>query len=1034
MVVTLHLHMRLGWLFYAVVFVFCAGAWTQVAAADFNRNVRPILADNCFDCHGPDKAAREGDLRLDTRKGIMATLGGRPMVEKLIELVTSKDPDLRMPPPDALRQPSKSQIETLKLWVAEGAVYEEHWAFVAPRRRALPKVSDLDWCRNGIDRFVRSKLDNKRWTPRPEASRETLIRRLSLDLRGLPPTPAEVDHFVADESAGAFESLVDRLLDSPRYGEHMAWAWMEAARYSDTDGFQSDAERQMWRWRDWVIEAFNRNLPFDQFTIEQLAGDLLPQPSMDQILATGFNRNHRYDKGSGTIQSESIFENAADRMETMATVWLGLTVGCARCHDHKFDPISSREYYELLAFFDNVPENGQAILFNSHPRMKTPTREQQERLAKLDRKVRAVERELEDQESAIATAQREWERGIGPGFAAKDVVKRGLVDVFHLDGLEAKGQEKGGRAEFVPGIKGRAMAFAGRSYYEFDRSVGNLWGRNEFSLSFWFKLNSLADGVLMSELNDPDDKRTGTLIEIVDGRLRFMLSARWNYAVTWFEMEEKLARDKWYHFAVSCDGRVQLLAYHVYLNGTEAPIRVIQDSALDGKKNNDPWILGYSTLWPSFKGAIDELRFYNRELSRMEVGVLSVKESLLQVARRAEKQRTEKQRDLLRQYFVEHVAHGTLAEARSKLMAAAQERDVFLKSVPTTMVMLEGGDMATHFRVKGQFDQLGEQVEPGTPKVLPPFPPDLARNRLGFARWLTDRRNPLTARVAVNRVWQQLFGIGFVDSPENFGTQSARPVQAELLDWLATEFVGLDWDQKALMRLIVTSSTYRQASGVAAEMWEADPQNRYLARGPRHRLSAAVIRDVALAVGGLLTPELGGKSVYPYQPEGLWSLTSNKPYEPSVGKDLYRRSLYTFWRRAMAPPTMFLLDAPDREFCNVGVKRTNTPLQALATLNETGFFEAARMFGERMIRAGESDGECLAFGFRCVASRPATERELQVLLDSLREYRRGFAAGTTDLLAVGEMKPSGDIERAELAAFAAVANVLLNLDKTLTKE
>jgi hypothetical protein len=1014
-VVTRLLHMRLGRLFYAVGFVFFAGLSTIRAAEDFNRNVRPILADNCFECHGPDQAARQADLRLDTRDGILRVVDGRPVVELLVERVTAADPEQRMPPAGAHRRPTSGQIATLRRWVAEGAVFQDHWAFVAPGRKGLPVVANDDWCRNGIDRFVRSKLDRKGWSPRPEASRETLIRRLSLDLRGLPPTPAAVERQIADKTDGAFEALVDRWLESPRYGEHMAWAWMEAARYSDTDGFQSDAERHMWRWRDWVIEAFNRNLPFDQFTIEQLAGDLLPNPTIDQILATGFNRNHRYDKGSGTIQAESVFENAADRMETTATVWLGLTVGCARCHDHKFDPISSREYYELLAFFDNVPENGQAILFNSHPRMKTPTRSQQERLAELDVKVAAAERHLAGLAQELELAQQRWERRVKPEDVKGEVVSRGLVDVFHLDGMESKGKTRNGRVKFVRGVQGRAMKFGDGPYFEFDQAVGNIWGRTEFTTSFWFKLDDLSDGVLMSELHDPDDLRTGSVIEIKDGRLRFLLSARWNYAVTWFEVKPRLQKGKWYHFAVSCDGQVQLLAYRIYLNGTKAPIRVIQDSAVDGQRKFVPLYLGHSSLWPSFKGALDELRFYNRVLSPIEVGALSVREPVWRLAQMAGERRSARQRDLLRLYFEEHVAAGKLAGARSRVLNAQRERKEFIKSVPTTMVMVEAADRQSHMRVKGQFDQLGEVVRPGIPKILPPFPEDLPRNRLGLARWLVDRRNPLMARVVVNRIWQQFFGTGFVDSPENFGTQTARPEQAELLDWLAAEFVRQDWDLKALVRLIVTSATYRQASSASPGMWLQDPRNQLLARGPRHRLSAAVIRDQALAVGGLLGAELGGPSVYPYQPTGLWKLTSNKAYQPSTGKDLYRRSLYTFWRRAIAPPTMFIFDAPDREFCNVGVKRTNTPLQALATLNEEGFVEAAKRFGKRMIQdGGETDRERLGFGFQCVAAREATQQELGLLMDSLWVYRQ--EAGS------------------EEAAFAAVGNVLLNLDKTLTKE
>jgi len=569
--------------------------------------------------------------------------------------------------------------------------------------------------------------------------------------------------------------------------------------------------------------------------------------------------------------------------------------------------------------------------------------------------------------------------------------------------------------KFVKGVQGRAMRFGEGPYFEFAKEVGNLWGRDEFTLAFWFKLDELKDGVLMSQLHDPEDLRTGTLIEVVNGRLRFMLSARWNYAVTWFELKEPLKAGRWYHFAVSCDGRVQLLAYRPWLNGRPAPIRVIQDSAVDGKRSTVPLLLGHSQLWPGFKGALDELRFYNRVLDEREIGVLAERLTVAQVARLPEARRSRRQRDLLRSYFEEHVATGRLAEARQRLLNARRERKAFLETVPTTMVMVDDPSRKSFVRLKGRFDQLGPEVRPATPRILPPFPDDLPRNRLGLARWLVDKRNPLTARVVVNRLWQQFFGRGFVDSPENFGTQTARPLQAELLDWLATELVRLKWDVKAMARLIVTSATYRQSSAASPGSWLQDPDNAWLARGPRHRLPAAVIRDQALSVSGLLVEEIGGPSVYPWQPEGLWRLTSNRPYQPSSGKDLFRRSLYTFWRRAIAPPTMALFDAPDREFCNVGVKRTNTPLQALAALNEKGFFEAARALGGRMRReGGANDREQLAFGFRCVAAREPNEEELDRLIESL-EFHRAEADSEED-------------------AFAAIGNVLLNLDKTLSKE
>jgi hypothetical protein len=907
-----------------------------------------------------------------------------------------------------------------------------HWAFTLPIRKPMPAV-DQSWCRNAIDRFARARMAERSWTPQPEASRPVLIRRLSLDLRGLPASLDEVADFQADNSPGAYERLVDQFLESPRFGEHMAWGWMEAARFSDTDGFQSDAQRHMWRWREWVIEAFNRNLPFDQFTIEQLAGDLLPNRTPDQLLATGFNRNHRYDKGSGTIQAESVFENAADRLETTATVWLGLTMGCARCHDHKFDPISSREYFEMLAFFDQVPENGHAILFNSHPRVKTPTLEQQNELDRLDLEVSRAQQRGADLESRISSAQKVWELSLNSDDQHR-IVSKGLADHFPLDGMEAKGSSRRGPVRFVRGVHGRAMKFNGRSYYEFDKKVGNLWARDRFTVSFWFKADDLKDGVLLSELNDPDDLRLGTVIEIKNRKLRFMLSARWNYAVSWFELKEPLKRNRWYHFAVTCDGRVQMLAYHVYLNGKDAAIRVIQDSALDGKKIQEPLYLGHSDIAPGFRGAIDDLRFYRRELSGTEVSILAVKESIPQIADIPSARRSPAQMELMRSAYLERGADSEIRSSVARLKNSLSTRERFVDQLPTTMVMVEGPPKTSHARIRGQYDQLGARVSAGTPKILPGLRNGEPRNRLGLARWLVDGRNPLTARVAVNRMWQQFFGNGFVEAPENFGVQADRPVQADLLDWLSTEFVRSGWDLKALIRLVVTSSTYRQASSAPATNWAADPRNRFLSRGPRHRLSAAVLRDQALAIGGLLEGAVGGDSVFPHQPEGLWQLTSNRAYEPSTGKDLFRRSLYTYWRRAIAPPSMFLFDAPDREFCNVGARRTNTPLQALAALNERGFLDAAQGLGRRMLKFSGDVRSRLRHGFHLALARDPGRLENEVLRDTWNSAKSEFRDDGAAALQLSGMKSGETFDAGELAAYVTVANVLLNLDTLLTKE
>ncbi len=743
---------------------------------DFNRDILPILSDRCFHCHGPDESNRESDLRLDDHESVFADRGDyeiiaphRPDKSELYRRITSDDPDERMPPKSEPRQLNAQESAAIKQWIESGAEWTGHWAFTRPVRPQAPPVHARERVRNPIDQFILAELENQGFTLSADADRRTLIRRVTLDLTGLPPTPVEVENFLADRRPGAYERLIDRLFASHRYGEHMAVPWLDAARYADTDGYQNDRLRYMWAWRDWVIDALNRNLPFDQFTVEQLAGDMLPDATLFQQIATGFCRNHRINSEAGSIPAEWHVEYVVDRVDTVGTIWLGLTIGCARCHDHKYDPVSQKEYYNLFAFFNNVPE---------------------------------------------------W--GLGPN------------------------------------------------------------------------------------------------------------------------------------------------------NG------------------NSPPFINVPKNWPLIPAAQNKL-------------------------------------------------------IPPKPYKLSTTQGAVVRPNPggpnTVMVMQELAKPRPTYRLnRGQYNSpdKSEVLHPAVPNSLGELPADFPHNRLGLAQWLTDPSNPLTARVVVNRYWQQFFGIGLVRTSENFGIQGEAPSHPELLDWMATEFQRIGWDVKAMQRLIVTSTTYRQDSSASAKLVRRDPENRLLGRGPRVRLSGNAIRDQALALSGLLVEEIGGVPVRPYMPPGIWTSISNAKYKQDHGPNLYRRSLYTYWRRTIPPPTLLTFNAAEREICVVRKDLTSTPLQALTLMNNIVFVEASRKLAERTIFEGGKTAESrLNFMFRTVSGRSPGESELPTLMNALQSFHDRYRENPNDarqLLAVGESPWNGNLAAPEVAAYAMLASALMNLDEVITKE
>jgi mono/diheme cytochrome c family protein len=803
----------------------------------FGRDVLPILSDNCFGCHGPDARARKGGLRLDTRDGALrqtdpVIIPGASTASELIRRVASGDARERMPPPKSGRRLSAQQVDLLRRWVDEGAHWGVHWAFELPLRPEPPPVRDARWPRNPIDRFVLARLEAEGLAPSAEAPPEALIRRLSLDLTGLPPSPAEVDAFVADTSADAYARLVDRLLASPHYGERMSWDWLDAARYADSNGYQGDSERTMWPWRDWAVAALNRNMPFDQFTLWQLAGDLLPGAGAQQRLATAFCRNHMINGEGGRIPEENRVDYVMDMTETVGTVWLGLTLTCCRCHDHKYDPLSMRDYYGLFAFFNQTPVTGAGGDPQSPPVLEVATKEHADRLAALNVALGAAARAVEQAERS------RFPRGAGlPASSSAKAV-----------GLGAE---------------------------------------------------------ITAALKLPADRRSRDQLE-------------------------QLQR----HF-----------------------------------QKRDP-------------------------------------------------------------------AYAAVLQGQLRALGT---RDALARSIPRVMVM---EDMArtreTFLLTRGSYDKPGEKVSAAVPRALPDLPAGTPRNRLGLARWVVSSQNPLTARVVVNRSWQQFFGTGLVKTAEDFGVRAEKPSHPELLDYLANEFVRTGWDVKALHRLIVTSATYRQSSRVTPLLLERDPHNRLLARGARFRLASWLIRDQALAAGGLLVRRIGGPPVHPYQPPGVWEEATfgQKRYQPDRGEALYRRSLYTFWRRIIGPTVFF--DSAARQTCVVKPTRTNSPLHALTTLNDVTYVEAARALAQRVLTTAARDPSArVELAFRVVLARRPTPQESQILLTALARAGHRFAAdraAAEKCLAVGESPRDQRLDPVEHAAWAVVCSTLLNLDEALTRE
>ena len=1021
---------------------------TDAPKVDFNRDIRPILSENCFYCHGQDATHREAKLRLDDRESAIAPRDdhvvlapGKPEESELLFRLLSKDEEEQMPPPTTNKHVTPEQIALIRQWITEGGVYRKHWAFVPPVRAPQPVVTAAKWPRTALDYFVLARLEKEKLLPAPAAAPETWLRRVSFDLIGLPPTPAELDAFAADvkkRGEPAYVTAVDRLLASPHFGERQAIEWLDAARYADTHGFNNDSSRTMWRWRDWVIEAFNHNLPYDRFITEQIAGDLLPKPTLEQRIATGFARNHVINSEGGIIDEEYRVEYVADRVRTLSTAWLGLTMECAKCHDHKFDPIKQKDFYQLFAFFNNVPEHGEdGRVANAVPMIPAPTTAQQATLADQQRQLTALDATL-----APARAAWRWQP----------------ADQARLTALIADART---RAEATPGValletSATPAASASDTGWRADLEKPaptvpsaklDFTATPGLTLAFWLKpdADNARDVALFSNLNhlgNPADAAygKGREVRLIDGEIEVTFSDRLPvYALILCTEGAAIRAGDWRHVAIVYEGGKKAANLRLFIDGRELATRVIYDGVTAEQPKKD-FLVGADNAKdsPRFRGALDDVRAFPAALDSAAVRARFAATALPRALAKIETSpstATDLERTWLRDALLPSSDRDTVWETHLALQ----------RSLPTAMVMQELPQPRPTFILnRGNYDAPGETVTPGVPEALiAPWPAGAPRNRLGLAQWLTQPQHPLTARVVVNRFWSQLFGTGIVKTLEDFGSQSEWPSHPELLDYLARDFVDGGWNVKALFKTIVLSATYRQDSATTPALVARDPENRLLAHGPRVRLPAELIRDQALAVSGLLSPHLGGPSVYPYQPEKLYEgIVVDAPYPStkwgvSTGEELHRRSLYTFWKRTVPHPAMITFDSPDREFCTVRRARTNTPLQALTLWNEPGYLEAARQLGTRMLREGGPDDSArVAFAFRLATGRRPKSTETAVLTKTLAQLRTDFTANGVDAYAfvkTGASPMDAQLPPAELAATTAIASMILSLDETITK-
>jgi hypothetical protein len=1022
----------------------------------YNADIRPILAEACFNCHGPDSAARKADLRLDQRQTAIdmgAIVVGDPDVSEMIRRIGSEDPDEVMPPPETKKTLTPEQKERLAEWIRQGAEYQLHWSLIAPQRPPLPPVQRQDWVRNPIDQFVLARVEAAGLQPAPPADRRTLARRLCLDLTGLPPTPAQVEALVHDTADNAVERYVEKLLESPRWGEHRGRYWLDYARYADTHGIHFDNYREMWSYRDWVITAFNQNMPYDQFTIENLAGDLLPNATMDQRIGSGFNRCNMTTNEGGIIDEEYLVLYTRERTETTSQVWLGLTANCSVCHSHKFDPLTQREFYEMAAFFNNTTQGARdGNIKDTPPIMAVPQAVDRQRWLTLPSLIAAAEQLLADRHAAARPAFDQWLAAATPQSLDKPV----SADQLHLQARLDEGQGDhvqvviDGQASDVPLNRSAEWTeeLAGRKALHVQGAACELPAVGDFSreqpltCAAWIRLPANDGYGAICARMDNDQAYRGWDFWTQQRRVGMHLVSAWPEQGLKVVGSEQIPANQWVHVAVSYDGSGKAAGVQVYYDGQPQATNVENDRLSGSPQTNVPWRIGQRSRSEAFTGGLRDLRIYRRVLEAAEIAALAKTSHVEQLLAKAPADRTPAEIDELFAFWL-GVQDEPYRQQQQQLAALRREQED-IKARGTIAYVMQERDTApaAYVLFRGEYDKRRDEVTADTPDVLPPFPADFPRNRLGFARWLLLPEQPLTARVTVNRFWLEVFGTGIVKTAGDFGVSGELPSHPELLDWLAVEFRESGWDVKRLFKLMVMSSTYQQSALATAEKLERDPDNRLWARGPRFRMDAEMVRDYALAVSGLLVEQIGGPSVKPYQPPGVWeaiamNVSNTRSYAQGHGDDLYRRSLYTFVKRMAPPASLELFNAPNREVCVVRRERTNTPLQALVTLNDPQFVEAARHLAESVLLAAgmTTDQRLQQMALRLI-SREFRADELPVVRQSLDDLLASYQSDPADantLIRVGQSPPNAALEPSTLAGWTMLANQLMNLDEVLNK-
>jgi len=1071
----------LGVLAVICLFCNCQSEYSKDAAIlsqlpetiDYNFHVQPILSDRCYRCHGPDENARKSDLRLDTRAGLFGEKGsstgpvrpGKLNKSEVFNRIISDDPEYMMPPPDSKLSLEDEEVAMLAKWIQQGAEWKPHWSFIPPQRPLVPAVEQNDWPVNQIDNFILASLQREGLRPAGEANKETLIRRVTLDLTGLPPTLEEIDDFLGDNAPNSYEKLVDRLLLSPQYGENMAVDWLDLSRYADTHGYQSDFYRPHWPWRDWVIKSLNRNMPYDKFVTWQLAGDLLPSPSSEQILATGFNRNHAQNNEGGIVEEEFRVEYVADRTQTFGTAFLGLTMQCARCHDHKYDPITQKEFYQLFSFFNNVAESGQTTFYQPDmpgPTLLLPDEELKEQISYIKKLTKDKEQEI----TQYKRTQYDSFRKSAEIPKVKDKVN-GMVAHFTLDQVQNNripNGVQGGRPgkiidpvynrlsqvppNVVAGKVNNGLLLSGDDALSFP-GVGKYSRADPFSVGMWVWIpDGLTNGVILhSNKGSALYTYKGYQVSVEENLFDVRLAHNFPYNSIHLLSSAKVPRNKWIHLALTYDGSSQALGTRLYVDGEKLEMAVHRDNLYkdmvfhpENGKDKSPieTHLKIGARWRGkgfTNGMVDEVKVFDRELTKIEIDLIAGKDiSYNELEWSA---LVEDQRQQLFDYQI--ITDEKFASKQRDLKNFRMQSNLLEEPIFEVMVMDEMPEPRQAFVLaRGAYDQQLEPVNPGTPLSVLSYEDNFEPDRMGLARWLFDPDNPLPARVTVNRFWQHYFGIGLVKTVDDFGSQGERPSHPRLLDWLAVEFVESGWDIKHLQKLLVMSASYRQSSFADSASLQRDVENILISRGPSSRLSAESLRDLVLAASGLLVTRVGGPSVKPYQPDGLWAYNSfSGKYQQDHGDNLYRRSLYTFWKRTNPPPSMNIFDAPSRAYCVVKREKTATPLQALVLMNDPQFLEASRVLGQRvLLKGGDSIESKINYGYRLLTGRIPDSNEMKLLIEYYLDAIKTMEGDQDKALAIssmGEYPVNQNLNQSQLAAYTEIMSTIMNFDATTMK-